>query len=766
MKTIQEWWEEPQKVEEEWADVNKKSSRKQRQQQQNQQGGGYRGRGSGPGRGGRHSRGGGGGRGSGPDRRGRGRGRDSRSSKSNDRKERNSRNGGNPQTLPNAATAATATAEPKPVPAAAPVAVAAPPQPEQAEVHVPVVAPPNPPPQPIVRPAEKVVRNSMPSSGNVWATKGSAHLIQAETKPKPPPVPAAPTPAILPQPSTTPRTEAIVESTVHAVEEMKESLEPKETEPATLAGGPPTALESGLPASVNGANVNAAGWKPVTEATIDSAPSSARVVQDVAKESAAAGKQEPTQNAPKPPPTSVLNMGRWEAGDTDETQNIDFGFGSFGTESEAPSVAETTMSSGGVDAGQPPKETAPPPAAPAAPTTTVSPARPPPGLSISGMPPMHTSAVLVTDLENKLEKTSLGQKPAETPAPAQANPTPTLPTQPAPAPQESATPILPQAGGMSQNYNTAYGMGMYNYSAGNGFVGMHGAPVLTGGIVPPQQKPQGSLPGQPAPTPSGQGGAPQPVPPAGGLYAPTAPSVGTSVSSENNNAEAAAPSAATTSTMPPGMPGGIPYSPAVFYGQQPPYQMGQPHGSVGYGYGYSAPFGGVQGGFGYQQVMGQGGGYPYDDQAQQQGNANYQKSSAGRYGGRNHTNGNQYQSQYNPPAGYGGQPYNMGYNVDHFGQRAGYGPGSMDPYAMQQTSGSYGQSGIHSFQSDDDHHKGKKGGRNDNLQQGFQQQQQPHQQLGGAQQPFGLQGGAETTNTNVGWSNQGGWGGGPTWQGS
>jgi len=499
---------------------------------------------------------------------------------------------------------------------------------------------------------------------------------------------------------------------------------------------------------VNGANVNAAGWKPVAETPIDPPPSTSLVEEVVVKERAAPPKPEPEPSTQKPPSSSVLNMGRWESGDNDEAQNLDFGFG-FGTESEAPSVAETTMSSSGIDANQATKETAPPPPAAPPAATTVSPARPPPGLSINGMPPMPTSAVLVADLENKLENTSISQKPNETSAPAQPNPPQSLTTQPAPAPQEPA-PILQQTG--MSGYNAAYNMNMY---AGSGFVGMHGPPVLTGGVVPPQQKHQTALPGQ-TPAVSGPTGTPQHLA-TGGLYGAPAPSIGSGVGSDNNTD--ATPTNTTATSMPPSMPGGIPYNPQVFYGQQPPYQMGQPHANVGYGYGYNAQFGGVQGGFGYQQVMGQGGGYPYDDQGQQQGNGNYQKSNTGRYGGRNHSNGNQYQSQYNPPAGYGAQPYNMGYSMDHFGQRTGYGPGSMDPYAMQQTSGTYGaQSAVHStFQNDDDQHKAKKGGRNE----GFQQQQ-PHQQLGGAQ-PFGLQG---ADSTNSGWPNQGGWGGAHNWQGS
>mmetsp|Transcript_10779 Transcript_10779/g.15393 ORF Transcript_10779/g.15393 Transcript_10779/m.15393 type:complete len:474 (+) Transcript_10779:170-1591(+) len=473
------------------------------------------------------------------------------------------------------------------------------------------------------------------------------------------------------------------------------------------------------------------------------------MVQDVVKESVSVPepKSEPPP-APKPPPTNVLNMGHWETNDTDETSNLDFGFGSFGTENDTPSVTETTMSNS-TPADSAAKEAA---------AASVSPARPPPGLSIAGVSSVPANAVLVSELESKLEGTTLGSKPQEPAAAPEAKPA--LPQTNHPVPQVAS---LPQG---IQNYNNAYGMGMYNYNAaaaaGNGFVGMHGAPVLAGGLVPPQ-KPQGALGAQ---ANSGQTAAPQQHLPQGSLYGTPASAVSGGVSGANDSVgrgnDTSAP--APANAMPPGIPNTMPYNPALFYGQQP-YQMGQPHGGVGYGYGYGAQFGGVaQGGFGYQQVMGQSGAYPYDDQQQQGNSGAYNKTNSGGYRGRNHNSGNQYQNQYNPP-GYGGQPYNMGYNVDHFGNRGGYGPGSMDPYGMQQGGGNYGQSGLHSFQNDDDHHKGgKKGGRSNgsNLQQ-FQQQQQQ-------QQPFGLQGGDTNTTTNAGgWSNQngGGWGGAQSgWQGS
>jgi hypothetical protein len=469
----------------------------------------------------------------------------------------------------------------------------------------------------------------------------------------------------------------------------------------------------------------------------------------------------------------VLNMGHWETGDADDAQNLDFGFGSFGADHDAMDVKSPAASKEASEAA-----------------AALSPARPPPGLSLGGMPPMPESAVMVHELENKMENAGLNPTPMDQPEPVKQM----IPTQPTGQnPGAAYAPVLP-AGITQQNYNQ-YGMaGMYNYTAaaaGNAFVGMHApaGPVLAGGVVPQQQgKPQV---GHPQQSVTGHNpNAPQNVPQQGlyGSQPPPAPSSGNALGLESVAAESS--TAPTAGGIPPGMPGTIPYAnPALHYGQQH-YYMGQPQGGIGYNYGYGQ-FGGVaQGGFGYQQVMGQNQGYgaPHYDEQAHQGNAHppggsggYQKNSGGGYRGRNnHHNNNHYQNQYNPQqhGGYGGQPYGMGYHGDQFNQRGGYPGGMGDPYGMQQGSGNYQSGGgSHSaggFQ-EDDHQKGKKGGRgngshNSSLQQ-FQQQGPPHQQLGG-QQPFGAQGqGSETTpstGAGGGWSNQaGGWSGSaPSWQGS
>jgi hypothetical protein len=792
---IMEWWEEPVEVPEVWEDVNKKPPKK-KPGFGGDRGGGSRGGGrtQGAGRGGRgnQGRGGGGGRGEGGrDRPGRG-GRGGR--------------GGAPVGPPLAHEEQAATAEQQgpaevvktdgepvqqpevgvPVPlsnapflkgawgaravaAAPPAAVSAAPaalveQPRKAPppkpadtveniLEIGIVTHHDPTPAGIDPPVEKPIKADVPRSGNVWATKGSAHLIQAE-KPALPPAPIAP---IAPK-AAEPEPPAPVVVAAPQFEEL--TLE--------------TGLTSGLPPTTSAWGNQSAPEPALTPIEMPPPPQvipMAEIPTPVSPIPVA---------APQPPspakPMNVLNMGHWETGDGDDSQNLDFGFGSFGADNDgvdnAAAPAMESVSASAAAAG-------------------VSPARPPPGLSMGGMPPMPANAVLVHELENKLESASLGG-PAnkDQAAPIQDKGiTSNLPSQPDHQMHNGAQAAVPMLPG--QNYNQ-YGMpGMYNYgagAAGNGFGGIH-APaghMLAGGMVPNQ-------PGKPLgqPNAGGPSGVSQ------GLYGSQPPSGPSSVNAGSDPSD----NISAQPGMPPGMPGAIPYAnPALYYGQHQ-FHMGQhPQGGIGYNYGYGAQFGGVaQGGFGYQQqgMMGQHGGYGgpnYDDQGQHHqanthhsgGSGGYQKNSGGGYRGRNaHHNNNQYQNQnqYNPQqhGGYGGQPYGMGYQHDQYNQqRGGYGPGGMsDPYAMQQGSGNYQPGGMGGGFQDDDQHKGKKGAghrgnNNSSLQQNFQQG--PPQQLGG-QQPFGLQGqGSESTPSTGagggggGWSNQaqgGGWSGGaPSWQGS
>ena len=742
MAKIQEWWEEPAEQEEVWEDVNKKNVKKKYERgPAGPRGGGGRTEGRGRGRGGNV---GGGGRG----RSERGRGPPPKKVD----KEAEPTDGEKTETpaVPAPAPAATQTTVPVPVTNApalkgawgARAAAVAPPPPApvaqppkkapQARVEEVAPVPESNPldvglpaqnhPMPSGRPAPEskpAVRSAPPGDGNVWATKGSAHLIRAE-KPKPPSAPVAPAAPPPPAPIAPPVVEKVPEPT-----------------PA------PSVLEPALEAEAWGKRAPQAEPAPAPLEIPAAAPA---VAMSVPVPVSPEPKSMPPPASPAAP-SNVLNMGHWETGDAGDSQNLDFGFGSFGADVEGGADAK--------NAGASPEAqktmTAP----------TVSPARPPPGLSLGGMPPMPESAVMVHELENKMENASLNaQKKDENKSMA---PLPQHATTQAPQ-----TPVLP-GGGPQQNYNQ-YGMpGMYNYNAaGSGFVGMTPAgPVLAGGVVPQQPgKPQVGGSNQP-----GGAGLPQQ-----GLYgsqSPSAPTSGPGGPDSNNDSSTPGPGGAG---IPPGMPGGIPYgNPALAHYGQHQFYMGQHQGGIGYNYGYGQ-FGGVaQGGFGYQQVMGQNQGYAaphYDDHSQPNshqpgGSGGYHKGGGGGYRGRNnHHNNNQYQNQYNPQhGGYGGQPYGMGYHGDHFNQRGGYGPGGMgDPYGMQQ--------GMHAggFQ-DDDHQKGKKGGRVNNASLQQFQQGPPHQ-LGG-QQNFGLQGGQNaeapsSSGAGGGWSNNqgGGWSGSSSsWQG-
>jgi hypothetical protein len=159
---------------------------------------------------------------------------------------------------------------------------------------------------------------------------------------------------------------------------------------------------------------------------------------------------------------SVLNMGHWDGDDQDDDE-LDFGFGGFGNDKE--------------------EKSAPVPAAQELPTAAnhASPARPPPGLS---MPPMPAGAMLVHELENKLENTTLGQ--------------PALNQDEKAEPKDASAPSNSQpqsfgdqnASNYPMNQYGAYGgMGMYNMNTNNGGFGS----------MPPGQFPLGGPLGQQQP---------------------------------------------------------------------------------------------------------------------------------------------------------------------------------------------------------------------------------------------------------------------------
>jgi hypothetical protein len=461
------------------------------------------------------------------------------------------------------------------------------------------------------------------------------------------------------------------------------------------------------------------------------------------------------QPSPTVPPAkpSVLNMGHWETGDADEDDDeLDFGFGGFGDESEdaAPASAVTASNEATLQ-------------------SHASPARPPPGLS---MPPMPAGAMLVHELENTLENTSLGatttaaveevKSLAENKDIVNAN-VQSSSSHPQSFNNDLGTqniyPGMTQYGG--------YGMGMYSMGTSNGFGSMPPGQFPLGGPIGQQQqqqpKPQTGLGQPPQQGVSRSGSSPHT------LGQPQVPPYAMQNPANEGGATAtdAVPNAAT-SGMPPGV-GQIPAAmqgypnPAFMYGQY--NQMGHPaYAGMQYGYGQGQQFG-VQGGFGYHQVMGQGGyGAPYghDGRHDDQGNHSHMRdnhhSSYPKGGGYRHNRqnnhsqgGHQYGNNYQGQSYGGGGPYGNNYQGQYGGHDGqfprGYG-GSNDHYGMQQQGGGYPGGG---YQDNNDQSKGKPKGPH-RVQQGFHQQ------------PVGLQGSTQNDSGGGGWppAGQTSWGG--NWQ--
>lgn len=556
-------------------------------------------------------------------------------------------------------------------------------------------------------------------AGNVWATRGSAHLIQAAIVKPPPPAPV--------EPVVEPELEQEIEEPV----EEAPIPEPEPELPIPQPVQPDLAsfmsVDAVLPPSVNGANINASGWEPL-EMNESMSPTSEALVMEAPLEQEVPMPVQPIQpvleetlppSQPEAAKTSVLNMGHWDGDDQDDDE-LDFGFGGFGNDKE--------------------EKSAPVPAAQELPTAAnhASPARPPPGLS---MPPMPAGAMLVHELENKLENTTLNQpalnqdektEPKDVTAPSNSQP------QSFGDPNTSNYPM--------NQYGAYGGMGMYNMNTSNGGFGS----------MPPGQFPLGGPLGQQQPKPSL--GAPNQNQRAG--TSPSlqqgagAPYIQTPEGSTPNDQQL--PSGNQPPNMPPGVnqiPAGMQGypNPAFMYGQY--NQMGHPYAGMQYGYAGQGQQFGVQGGFGYHQVM-SGGGYgaPYGHDGRHYGDdSNHSHMKDNHYpkggGGYRHNNRNNHQGGHNnygnnyQGGNYGGGgPYGNNYQGQYGGhgdqfQRGGYG-GNNDHYGMQGGA-PYPGGG---YQNDNDG-KGKPKGPN-RVQQGFHTQ------------PVGLQGASQNE------SGAGGGGGG------
>lgn len=329
---IQEWWEEEPPQEEEWQDVNKKALKKSEKQNNSRQFRGDRDRGprdnyrsSGSGRG-FYGRGMGGGRGAGAERRSRDYGRDTRDTR--DRSGTRDRDRAQLRTSKSEVPATVDTTKSIEKPLGVPTPVTSVPQPKGAwgqsansyagaaaptkdkaevpslatdtRVEVGTVSEHDPTPagfldskpikslEPILSPANDdfaplpttTTRNSVPApaqpTANVWATKGSAHLIKQE-KQKPPPQRQQPrnsnanTSSRTTQPSKPHQPQEIISEPIslptvntdpvvsHDASEVTSATDVHTSLPSDALDA---ALESLLPASVNGANVNATGWSP------------------------------------------------------------------------------------------------------------------------------------------------------------------------------------------------------------------------------------------------------------------------------------------------------------------------------------------------------------------------------------------------------------------------------------------------------------------------------------------------------------------------
>ena len=736
-----QWWEEPQVVEEEWVSAGKKKAAAAVA--------------AAPGGGDRGSSGGGD-RATekrvekrdprpiiAPPRRRDGRGMRDRGGRGGGRFERDRpRPSASPTSEPTP-SAATPTPTPAPKPTGGPAPVTNVPalkgawgQPRGVPTPVPAAAPvvePTPvaAPVPAAEPEVNVLSNSDPTpsglppksaapSGNVWATRGSAHLIQAEKVKPPEPVvqqvvsePEAERPPTPPQP---------VRQEEDLIPQQSQQVDPMNF----------MRVDSVLPPSVNGANINASGWEPLemnerlsptAEPLVMEAPTVA--VAPALVEQPVLEQPQGTGSEAKP---SVLNMGHWDGGDDED--ELDFGFGGFGNDAKEEATAATTATASAQE-------------------LHTSPARPPPGLS---MPPMPTGAILVHELENKLENTTLNA-PLNSKEKVEKNDpvaTGNASSQPQSFGEPSAT------GNYPMNQYGAYGMGMYNMNTTNGgFGSMPPGQFPLGGPLGQQQPKQQTLSNQnqragTSPVPTGvQPGAP---------YANQTPSDDQQGLNAGNTQPQPNQIPPGVNQIPTGMQG-YP-NPAFMYGQY--NQMGHPYGMQ---YGYPAGQGqqfGVQGGFGYHQVM-SGGGYgaPYghdhgnDNHTHIRDNHhNYPKGSGG--GGYRHNNRNNHQGGHNnygnnyQGGNYGGGPYGgnnyQGQYGDQF-QRGGYG-GSNNPYGMQGGGAApYPDGG---YQNDNDGKGKPKGPRS--VQQGFHQQ------------PVGLQ--SASQNESGGWPSSGptgqSWGG--NWQ--
>lgn len=521
--------------------------------------------------------------------------------------------------------------------------------------------------------------------GNVWVTKGSAHLIEAE---KPRSISFSSSPGLVNEVNHKNRVSGVDNSsqplssfnTVDVVKDqcsseaslvthttLDDTISVKVTSPSTARK-----LKNRLSSSLNVSNNNVLGWDSIpSETTRISASKSSPIADNVQNSSIghiSNSSVDPITDNPPPglenvdmrkdsPPVKlphtvprksgpVLNMGHWETVDGEGVQSLDFRFGSFGPGNDIMCVNDTTISSttnnivcsqstplvSGLNVTS--SQTIPSSST----KNTVTPSRPPPGLSIN-MPELPANAIHVYELENKLDGVSLPVEGSQIPTgkryktflPKKCTNS-SLATNFHMTSQVSSHSIGSVAmtnihqGTIPQNYPASFGIttgGIYSYNTRN----THGPVANTFIGIPNPQHQHKQLQHAAASSQHGIRNTPNPHGVVhqqhGNQYGSSLPA--TSVSDNPVGSEINDNSDRTNPV--PGIPQGIANSsiayPQLYFQHQ--YQIGQPGVSYGFGYGHGQ-YGAVQGSYGYQQqLLSQSGGYgqsAFEDQTQHLSNHN------------------------------------------------------------------------------------------------------------------------------------------------
>lgn len=425
-KVIAEWWEDPTTtaVEPEWEDVSRRKPTHTGRYHSNSNSGNGNGNSSSY-----NKRNGGTGRGNNRyNNAGRGRG--------------SNRNGNRDRPARAAHRADSTAAAPSAPPATAAAAAVV-----DAPVRDPIVKPTPLVPPPVSGGGASGSSSSV-GGGNVWATKGSAHLITLQAAEEQKAAAAA----------------AYKAQHHHHSQRVEASVE---LEPDTsTTWNDPLGIDS-IPASA--ADAAAVVENVVSEAEVEEVPVVEEEPEPVSKSASATAVHDAEPAVPPPPTTStiptaaepattssVLNLGRWGSSEHENAAGADqsafeFVFGSSGADDDLSPTTKTETDPTAV--AEPASDAA---------ATAASPSRPPPGLSLGGMPPMPPGVVHVHELEDKLENVTLNEKENETTAKVTEAAAPTYATQPPPPTKATTAQTTahhtpnPTASTTTPNYPSAY----------------------------------------------------------------------------------------------------------------------------------------------------------------------------------------------------------------------------------------------------------------------------------------------------------------------